>query len=249
MLKITTIGSGSSGNCYILECQLDNGEREAIILEAGLSPKRVQKALDFNLRYVKGCLITHEHGDHAHYALKLNNNGIMIYATEGTLSALGLKDTLLAQPIQYKYRERTGKLFSIVPFETEHDAQEPCGFLIDCADGNRVLFATDTYFLRYRFPDVTLFMIECNYDEAILKRNIKDGVVNAVVGKRVRKSHMSITQCIDTLKANDLSKTKAIVLVHLSSSNSNKDVFQKRVKEATGKLVYVAQKEETITIY
>ena len=58
-MKLIVLGSSSSGNCYIL----DNG-KEALIIEAGIRFQEVKKALDFNLRKVVGCVVTHAHNDH-----------------------------------------------------------------------------------------------------------------------------------------------------------------------------------------
>lgn len=57
MSKIITIGSGSSGNAYILECQ-----NETLLLELGVSWKDIVKALNFNLSKVVGVCVSHAHG-------------------------------------------------------------------------------------------------------------------------------------------------------------------------------------------
>ena len=248
MVHITTVGSGSSGNCYIVECTNEAGSTDRLILESGMRFKDVQKALKFDLNGISGCLISHEHGDHAAFVAQMAQKAIIIYATRGTIDALKTGAGAALVPMEKKKVYNIGT-FRVMAFETEHDAAEPCGFMIDCADGNRIVFATDTYYLKYRYPDVTVFMLECNYDEGILQRNIRDGIVHPSVGERVKKSHMSVTQCIDTLIANDLSRVKAIMLIHLSSQNSLADEFVQRVERATGKMVYVAKKGESVTIF
>lgn len=55
LLKV--VGTGSSGNCYILE-----NENEALILEAGCRMKSALKTIDYNVSKISGVLITHEHG-------------------------------------------------------------------------------------------------------------------------------------------------------------------------------------------
>ena len=62
-MELKILGSSSSGNCYILE-----NEKEALIIEAGIRFIEVKKALNFNMRKVVGCLISHQHNDHAKYA-------------------------------------------------------------------------------------------------------------------------------------------------------------------------------------
>lgn len=55
LLKI--VGSGSSGNGYILE-----SKTEALILEAGVKVKDIKKSIGWNISKICGCLISHEHG-------------------------------------------------------------------------------------------------------------------------------------------------------------------------------------------
>lgn len=55
-MKLKVLGSGSSGNCYILE-----NDSEALIIEAGVPIMETKKALDFNIRKVRGVVISHEH--------------------------------------------------------------------------------------------------------------------------------------------------------------------------------------------
>ena len=69
-MKLIVLGSSSSGNCYIL----DNGN-EALIIEAGIRFQEVKKALDFNLRKVVGCVVTHAHNDHAKYIKAMVDSG------------------------------------------------------------------------------------------------------------------------------------------------------------------------------
>ena len=236
MINIECLGSGSSGNGYIVTCN-----EESLIIECGIRFSSALKALHFNLRNIRGALVSHCHSDHAAYAKQYAEKGIIIYTTKGTLDAINLPVGGAGVFMEKKRIYIIGK-FKVMAFATEHDAADPCGFIIDCHDGNRICFATDTYYLRYKFPDVTIYMLECNYEEKILQRNIKNGIVHPSVGERVRKSHMSVRQCIGTLTSNDLSKVKLILLIHLSKDNSNAEVFKSQVEEATGKLVYVAKK-------
>lgn len=55
-MEFKVIGSGSSGNCYLLE-----SETECLVIEAGISFLEVKKALDFNIRKIVGVVISHRH--------------------------------------------------------------------------------------------------------------------------------------------------------------------------------------------
>lgn len=232
---IRILGSSSAGNGYIV-----GDEKEQLVIEAGMPFMEVEKALNFNLSGVRGVLISHEHSDHAGFVSQYITH-IPVFATGGTLAA---KDILMhpnAKRLAYMVVRRIGN-FTVLPFKTEHDATEPCGFLVQLPDKSKLLFATDTYYLHYTFKGVNHWLLECNYDEGILKGNIISGEVHPRVAERVRKSHMSLSQCIDTLKANDLSQTHEIILIHLSSRNSVRQMFIDEVRKATGKYVIVAKK-------
>jgi len=55
-MDIQVIGSGSTGNCYVLK-----SETESLMLECGIPFKKIQQNLDFRLSEVQGCLISHQH--------------------------------------------------------------------------------------------------------------------------------------------------------------------------------------------
>lgn len=56
MLKV--LKSGSSGNGYILD-----SEKEALILDMGVRFIEYERALNFNIKKIKGGLLTHSHSD------------------------------------------------------------------------------------------------------------------------------------------------------------------------------------------
>lgn len=238
---LNCIGSDSSGNGYIL----DNGS-EQLLIECGMPFRMIEKELNFNISGIVGLCLSHEHFDHAKYAREYANHGIKICSTTATLDAVGIPKSQ-RKDLEPKAAYRFGG-FLVVPFRTQHDAADPCGFLIDCPDGNRIVFATDTYYIKYVFPKVNYWMIECNYSKQVLSDNVKEGIVHPVVAQRTTKSHMSIDQCISTLRANDLSDTKGIIPLHLSKDNSlKKDVITDIIQKATGKPVYIAEKSTKVT--
>lgn len=50
------LGSGSKGNCYLIECS-----GETLILDIGVSWRDVLKGLNYNIGGVQGVLVSHEH--------------------------------------------------------------------------------------------------------------------------------------------------------------------------------------------
>ena len=235
-MTLDVIESGSKANCYVL-----HNESEAIIIECGCPLLECEKILGFNLGKIQAVLVSHEHGDHARFAKQYASNALKVCSTKETLDAIGINKVMRTEIRPLKLY-RFGS-FLVLPFKTQHDAVNPIGFLIDCPDGNRIVFATDTYYIKYTFPNVNYFMIECNYTKEKLLRNVEEGVVHPAVARRIKESHMSLDKCIETLSANNLSEIKGIILLHTSRDNSSeKSVIIDKVQKATGKAVYIAEK-------
>ena len=233
-MKLKILGSSSEGNCYILE-----NDKEALILEAGVSFGKVKKALDFNISKIVGVLVTHEHNDHAGHLQHFFNAGIPICASLGTLSAKGI-DTSIVKPTAAEKTVKFGG-FRVMPFEAVHDCAEPFSFLINHDECGNVLFATDTAEILYDFAGLNNILIEANYSDEIVYERIYNGKLNAKQHERTVNSHMSLKACNEFLQSTDLRQVNNIVLIHLSDGNSNAVQFRERVGLVTGKNTHVAE--------
>lgn len=228
-MKLKCLGSGSKGNCYLLQ-----DKDETLIVEAGIKYKNILKGLNFNISNVVGCLITHEHKDHSKAIYDISKNGINIYASKGTFNTCEVikhrRNDIKSQE-QFKIGE-----FTILPFAAEHDAAEPLGFLIQHKKIGKLLFITDSYFCRYKFKGLHHILIECNYSTEIMEKNIDPGLA-----KRLIKSHFSLENVKKFLQQTDLSNCKDITLIHLSDSNSNAEQFKNDIEKLTGVETYIAE--------
>lgn len=232
-MNITIIASGSSGNAY----RISDGTT-SLLLDAGIPLKVIQQALNFRVRDLSGCLITHEHGDHVKAAGDLAKAGVDIYTSKGTIAASRLAGHRI-KPIEALKEIQIGT-FAVLPFDVQHDAKEPLGFLLSSrATGEKLLYFTDTYYLKYRFEGLTHIMGECNYSMDIIEENVKKGYIPVEFVPRLVKSHMSLDHFLELLRKNDLRKVKQIYLLHLSNNNSNAERFRAAVQKATGTEVYV----------
>src|SRR5699024_3485852 len=157
---------------------------------------------------------------------------------QGTIEAEGIEHHRL-KPIRAKESFSIGA-WKVLPFDIQHDVNEPLGFLLMNQVGEKLLFATDTYYVRYKFKGLTHIMVECNYSMDILEENIASGSVPKIMRKRLIRSHFSLENVKEFLKANDLSKVQEIHLMHLSNNNSDEKRFKKEIQELTGKAVYIA---------
>lgn len=232
MIEITALASGSKGNCY----RVTDGHTP-LLLECGINYREIQKGFDFRISEVAGCLITHEHGDHCKAMKEVLKAGIDCYMSKGTATAIGvehhrIKTVKAQQPF-------TIGTWTILPFDVQHDVSEPYGFLLVNNAGEKLLFATDTYYIKYKFSGLTHILVECNYSMEILNQNILDGSVPVVMKKRLLQSHFSLENVKEFLNANDLSKVQEIWLLHLSDSNSDEMKFKEEIMALTGRRVYV----------
>lgn len=218
-MTFTSLASSSHGNCYVVS----DGET-AILLECGISFRRIKKGLGFDLSAIRGCLVSHEHKDHAKSVMDIIKSGVEVFTSEGTAEAL---DCALITPVEAGAQFRVGSL-EIMPFRTWHDAREPLGFLIySRRDGERLAFATDTVNLGYTFPGVNLLALEANYDKDILARCDR---MPDKVKERVTNSHMEIETLCKYLQSLDLSQCRTLYLLHLSNAASNEGNFANRVR-------------------
>ena len=220
-MKFEALASSSSGNAYVVT---DRDTR--ILVECGVSHKKLQKLSGFSLSEFQACLVSHEHKDHAKAVTDLISRGMAVYMSPGTAEAL---ETDAVNLIEHMEQFNVGSL-DIVPFTTFHDAAEPLGFLIKSrVDGDVLAFATDTVNLRYKFPGLNILAIEANYDKHILERCER---MPEKVRYRITNSHMEIDTLCDYLRSLDLSQCREIHLLHLSDATSHEGHFLNKVARA-----------------
>jgi len=233
-MDIKVIASGSKGNVYYVtdgKCPL--------LLEAGISFKQLQKALNFKTSELAAVLVSHEHQDHAKAVRDILKAGVDCYMSEGTRAALGVSGHRV-NVVQAKEQFEIGT-WTVLPFDTVHDAAEPLGFLLANKGGEKLLYVTDTAYCRYRFRGLTHIMVEANHSLDILRENVASGAVPVDVKNRIIRSHFSLENVKEFLRANDLSKVQEIWLIHLSNENSDAERFKCEIQSLTGKPTFIAQ--------
>lgn len=228
MLDIKVLASSSKGNCFYI----DDG-KTPLLLDCGISIKRIKQGLNYGLNKVAACLITHEHKDHCVAMSDLMQSGIDCYTAQGTIDTLILKPHHKLKAVQAKQQFTIGS-WTILPFEVQHDAVEPLGFLLQ-SGSNKVLYLTDSYYCKYNFKGLTHILIECNYAKDI----IDSYDLHPTQKKRLLQSHFELSNLKNFLRASDLSQTQAIYLIHLSDKNSDENRFKSEVQAVAGVPVYV----------
>jgi phosphoribosyl 1,2-cyclic phosphodiesterase len=226
-MNLKVLGSGSSGNCYILE-----SPAEALMIEAGLPFMEVKKALGFNVRKIVGVVVSHCHGDHAGYIRQYEAGGIPVCKAYG------------------KYTEqpdmRFGR-FKIYTFDltdaeghfkhNNSDGSEcPCyGFFITHPDMGNLVYATDTELIKWKFGEAKNILVEANYSIDLIDPT-------AVNRNHVLTGHMELQTTLDFLRVNNNPELRNVVLCHLSSSNADPIMFREAAKKVVSCPVEVAEK-------
>lgn len=233
-MVLKCLGSSSSGNCYLLEA-----EKETLIIEAGVDMREVKKALDWQMSKVCGCLISHEHNDHAKFLSEMTKNGIKVLAIPEVFDAKRVKNRVFCKEIEPMHGYKVGG-FKVFVLSVVHDV--PCvGFIIEHEEMGRLLFITDTMMLEYNAPNLDHIMIEANYSDDILQENIDNGIMPLSMRDRLLHSHMEIKTTEDVLKSTDLRNVREVILLHLSARNSNAEQFSQSIRKIAGKPTYVAK--------
>lgn len=223
MLNLKVLGSSSKGNCIILESPTGK-----LLLDCGIPFRLIQKGLNFDLNNVVGCLCTHEHKDHSKAVEDILHAGITVIAPKYMDADKDIQ--LLMTGSLNGYTHTLGD-FNILSFDTHHDVPS-LGYIIAYKPtGDTILFATDTYMIKYNFRGLNYILLECNYCKDTLDRNVQDGLIDVAMKKRLLKSHFSLENVKVFLDRTDLSTVYKIVLLHLSDNNSDSEQILREVSE------------------
>lgn len=191
-MRLIVVGTGSSGNTYLL-----TNEQETLVIDCGMRFLETKKALNFNVRGIVGAITTHTHGDHSKYAHEYEAAGIPVW-----------------KPFESENLRQTTKFggFTVQSFECVHNV--PCvGYLISHKDFGKMLYATDTEYIKYTFKFLSVMLIEANWQEEYVNRD-------EAKYAHVLTGHMSLGTCMDAIKANSSPKLNHVILCHLSGGNA-----------------------------
>lgn len=221
--KFCSIASGSSGNCQYIE-----SDKERILVDAGLSGKKIQQGLEsigVDSKSINGILVTHEHIDHIKGVGILSRRfNIPIYANNNTWEVM--KESL------GKLKEENIKIIKnndtfeigdigINTFSTSHDAVDSMGYTLN-HKSKKISIVTDTGMItdeiKYKIKDSDLLMLESNHDVEMLKV----GSYPYYLKKRVLSNHghLSNEDAGNLLAEIFQDKFKRVFLGHLSRENN-----------------------------
>jgi len=249
-LYLTSLNSGSNGNCYYI----GNGN-DAVLIDAGISCRETERRmmrLGLPLRNVKAIFITHEHTDHTRGAEVLSRKyRIPVYITGATFlhSRMNL-DPGLTMDFDSGTTVKIGGL-TIKPFPKWHDASEPHSFTVS-ADGITAGVFTD---IGMACENVALHLrtchaafLEANYDEAMLD----NGHYPPYLKKRIKsmEGHLSNDQALELFTKYRSPNLKLLVLSHLSAENNRPQLVHELFsRHANGTRIEIASRFEESEVF
>ncbi|MDD4986527.1 MAG: MBL fold metallo-hydrolase [Dehalococcoidales bacterium] len=234
-MNIRTIGSGSSGNAHLID-----DSHTKLLLDCGITWKRIQQTLNYHTSEIEAVLVTHLHMDHCKGVRDAMRAGVDVFMTRETAEALGVEGNHRAQMIDPKVQFQIGS-WIILPFSVQHDCPGAVGFLLHSMETQeKLVYLTDSYYSRYTFKGVTHLLLEINYDMQTLNENVASGIVPVEMKNRLLQSHFSLENAVDFLKACDLSKVQQIWIIHSSDTNANRERIKRTIQSKFGKPVYIA---------
>ena len=247
---ITSINSGSNGNCYYI-----GNKEEAVLIDAGISCRETEKRmrrLGLSMSNVKAIFISHEHSDHI--------RGLPVLARKYKLpvyiSPATLKHSRLAyENLQYVpltgYEEVQIGGIKVTAFPKSHDASDPHSFIVN-SNGVQVGVFTDIGYacdpLIQYFKQCHAAFLEANYDDNLLDQSYYPYYLKQRI--RGQKGHLSNKQALDLFSAHKPSYMSHLLLSHLSKNNNCpklvKDLF---TTHADSTEIIVASRYEETPVY
>ena len=224
-MRFSSLGSGSRGNALIVE-----SSQARILIDCGVAFRPLRDGLarlDISLDSIDAVFITHEHSDHIKGLKSLARQYAMpLYMTHGTAIKSGLDHLPQMNILSHFSPVAVGDLL-IQPVTVPHDAREPCQFVISTQPASdqaakKLGILTDlgsyTPHIIESYQDCDAIILECNYDESMLK----NGPYPMSLKQRVKGDwgHLSNTQAAELLSKLQHQNIQWLVLAHISQKNN-----------------------------
>jgi phosphoribosyl 1,2-cyclic phosphodiesterase len=227
LLRFASLGSGSSGNCLVVEgADLLGATR--VLVDCGFGLRETERRLA-RLGLVPAdlhaILVTHEHADHAGCVFDFAAaHGLPVCLTHGCLAALrdegkvldGVKTVALSvhEPLALRGLE-------VRPFTVPHDAREPVQFVV--SDGQwRLGVLTDigvsTRHVERVLSGLDALVLETNYDADLLWAGPYPGWLKSRIAGPF--GHLDNRESERLLRALDRGRLKHVIAAHLSQHNN-----------------------------
>ena len=236
MLRFISLGSGSSGNCYLLFTPTD-----ALLIDIGIGLRTLRKNLkDYGIKFdlIHHVLVTHDHADHIKSVGSFSRDtGVPVYATEkvhrGILRNYCVVHKIPEAQVRHINKGETLQIgeFEVTPFGVPHDSSDNCGYRVR-AEGVTFCVITDaghiTDEMKTMISEADYLVIEANHDEEMVLNGpypkfLKDRILS-------QSGHLSNKDCATALAENMSEHLQHVWLCHLSEENNHPELARKTVE-------------------
>ena len=222
-VQITTLGSGSKGNCLFLK----TGETK-LLIDAGLSLEDTIARLDQvseSPTSLTAIVVTHTHGDHIRSIRRLSRQfHLPVYASEESFAHSSLSRLKRKQPFRHEGNFRVGEC-EFTPIRLSHDSPPTFAFRVE-AEGKRFGIATDlgtpTENVRKELNGCDALLLEFNHDRRMLEEGPYPWMLKQRVGGDL--GHLSNAQAADLLRSLLHAGLHHLILGHLSETNNRPEI-------------------------
>lgn len=231
-ISVQSLGSGSSGNAFVVTTESDT-----LLIDCGIGIRTLGKSLrerGIAMSEISAICVTHEHSDHIRTLPKVMSASMTLYSTDGTARRSALPKEQHERAINEMPVRIAG--MTIWPLPVAHDAMEPCGFMVELPGGSRVTMLTDLGSWHDSLKEFArasdLIILEANHDEEMLRL----GPYPTYLKRRVASDigHLSNRHCgLALAKAlQGTTHRPQIWLAHLSEHNNRPDLAEETVRAA-----------------
>jgi phosphoribosyl 1,2-cyclic phosphodiesterase len=237
-VRLTILGSGSSGNCAYVET-----EETRVLIDAGFSLRQIRQRLASIGRApenLTGILVTHEHSDHVQSLPALCGKlGIPVYLNRPTHEAVEyqLKARLACRLFTTGASFEVGDIM-VETFSIPHDAQDPVGFLLRTSAGN-IGFLTDlghtTRLVLERIRPAHALVLEANHDVKMLQDcpHRPWSLKQRILGRHGHLSNEAAADAAEQIMSADL---RHLYLGHLSRECNRPELAHRVVNDRLQKI-------------
>lgn len=239
MTQLITVGTGSTGNAYILR----DGDRQ-MLLDAGVYWKNIQKASGY--APIDLAVISHWHSDHVEAVKMVSRYACDVYAGEDAAQGIAERTGGKVRPLKPQKVYHIND-WTVLCFPLPHEDVPNYGFIIRSPVSYHTLaYLTDFGYTKYRFRRIPVetLLISCNHVDDTGR--FKD----AENFQHVLRGHSSLSVVKEIIKTNMTDALKHIILCHMSEDNADPEDMQREIQELVGNEVSVdiAEKGKVIDL-
>jgi phosphoribosyl 1,2-cyclic phosphodiesterase len=249
-LYITSLNSGSNGNCYYV-----GNQHEAVLIDAGLTCRETETRmmrLGLPMNRIKAIFVSHEHSDHTRgVGVITRKHRIPVYFSPLTHENSRLHlDKSLIRYFDSNIPVLIGGL-SIKAFPKLHDASEPHSFTI-AGNGITIGVLTDIGSVCEdviaNFSQCHAAFLEANYDEEMLE----NGSYPIYLKRRIQSDHghLSNEQSLNLFINHKAPFMSHLLLSHLSQDNNNPRLVHEMFSRHAGDThIAIASRHQESAVY